>query len=337
MNGIRGVSLRGLNTLGVAARAGRLVELEHVEQLETTRFDPERDLVLGGGSNVLLAGDMPGAVLLNRLRGRAVCAEDGDTVQVRVGAGEPWHEFVRWTVRQGFSGLENLSLIPGLCGAAPIQNIGAYGVELAETVHTVEAWDWERRATRHFDRADCAFAYRDSRFKSGEPDRYLVTALVLTLDRGFQPRLDYSGLREELEALGRDHPTARDVSDAVIRIRRRKLPDPAVIGNAGSFFKNPILNEAMAQRLREQEPDLPLHPAGRDTWKTSAAWLIERCGWKGHREGDAGISAQHALVLVNHGEATGAQLVDLARRVRASVKERYGVMLENEPRIVGGP
>lgn len=328
------VDLSRLNTLRVPARADRLLRLEHPDQLTALSFDAERDLVLGDGSNVLLAGDVPGTVILNRIAGRRLLDDGTEHAAVHVGAGEDWHEVVRWSVDLGLSGLENLSLIPGRCGAAPMQNIGAYGVELADHLLAVEAWDWHARKPVRFDREDCGLAYRDSRFKSDTPNRYLITGLLLRLDRHFRPRLDYAGLRETLAEAGVVSPTSRDVSDAVIRLRRQKLPDPAEIGNAGSFFKNPLVDRRTAEGLRRDWPELPLYPASGGTAKASAAWMIERCGWKGERRGDAGISARHALVLVNHGRATGAELMALAREVRASVKDRFGVQLEPEPRIV---
>lgn len=331
------VELKSLNSFGVAACSAGLRVLEHPRSLAGIAFNPQRDLMLGGGSNVLLVDDIEGQVFHIGFRERSLKALDSGTVRVRLGAGEPWHEAVRWTLAQGLCGLENLSLIPGLCGAAPLQNIGAYGVELASVLHRVEAWDWRARRLCSFDRSDCAFSYRDSLFKSGEPDHYLITALELVLhtaDR-FEPKLEYTGLREELEAMSVATPTARDVSDAVIRLRQRKLPDPALLGNAGSFFKNPLLDEAAAAALRRSYPEMPLYPAGQDHWKGSAGWLIEACGWKGFREGDAGVSPEHALVLVNHGSASGRQLLDLALRIRESVQDQFGIWLENEPRVVG--
>ncbi len=331
------VDLKPLNSFGVAARGAFLRVLDDSRALPDIDFEPQRDLVLGGGSNVLLADDVQGQVLHVGFRERSLLPLADNTVSVRLGAGEPWHDAVRWTLDQGLCGLENLSLIPGLCGAAPLQNIGAYGVELASVLHRVEAWDWREQRACTFDRADCDLGYRDSRFKSGEPDRYLVTAMELVLqpaDR-FEPRLEYAGLRGELEAMGITTPTARDVSDAVIRLRQRKLPDPGVLGNAGSFFKNPVLDEATATRLRQVYPDMPLYPAEQGRYKGSAGWLIETCGWKGFREGDAGVSPDHALVLVNHGAASGQELLELALRIRDSVQDRFDIRLENEPRIIG--
>ncbi len=330
-------SLKALNTLGVDARAAGMIELVQPEQLADTAFDPRTDLVLGEGSNVLIADDVPGTVLLNRLRGRRVVEGDGDHALIEAAGGEPWHGLVRWSLDQGLCGLENLSLIPGLAGAAPMQNIGAYGVELADHLVDLDAWDWRDRQFRRFTADECRFGYRDSHFKTGEPDRYLVTAIRLRLSRRLTPRLDYPGLAAALADASVDQPTARDVSDAVIRVRRAKLPDPATIGNAGSFFRNPVVDAGLADDLRTRFDGLPVYPAGDGRAKLSAGWMIEHCGWKGHRDGDAGISEKHALVLVNHGAASGRELVELAWRVRDSVAETFGVVLENEPRIVEFP
>jgi UDP-N-acetylmuramate dehydrogenase len=324
-------ALRSYNTFRVAAGTERLATLGDLAALATIDFDPESDLVLGDGSNVLLASDVPGTTWLNRIMGRRIGTPKNGRVPVRVGAGETWHEVVRWTLDEGLSGLENLSLIPGRCGAAPLQNIGAYGVELAEHLEAVEAWDWNTQELVRIPREECEFAYRDSRFKSREPNRWLITTLHLSLDVHFTPRLDYQGLRD---TLGDAALTAKNVSDAVIRLRRSKLPDPVRIGNAGSFFKNPVLTSTQGQRLRAIAPSAPLHETGTGQFKTSAAWLIEACGWKGRRVGDAGVSEQHALVLVNHGVATGEELLALAEQIRADVEERYQVRLEPEPRIV---
>ncbi|MEM1412260.1 MAG: UDP-N-acetylmuramate dehydrogenase [Pseudomonadota bacterium] len=328
------MDLRPYNSFRVPARCQRLVRLEDVRQLAELTFEPERDLILGDGSNVLIAADVPGTVVLNRLGGRRIIGEDSSSVLIHVGAGEDWHKLVRWTLDRGLSGLENLSLIPGRTGAAPIQNIGAYGVELAEHLDTLLAWDWKRSEHRRLPADACDFRYRDSRFKSSEPDRFLVTGLELRLSRHFVPRLNYHGLNEELTAMGIETPNARAVSDAVIRLRRRKLPDPDQLGNAGSFFKNPVVDPATAQRLATGWPELPLYRSDEEGYKASAAWMIERCGWKGFREGDAGVSAQHALVLVNHGTATGSEIAALAARIRDSVQDRFTVRLEPEPGIL---
>lgn len=328
-------SLKSLNTFGVEAAAGLLVTIESEEDvLELPPFDPARDLVLGGGSNLLLAGDVPGTVYHIAIPGREEVGARGDDVHVEVGAGEDWHALVLWSLEHGYSGIENLSLIPGQAGAAPIQNIGAYGVELSAVLETVTAWDRQTGGWAVLDREACCFGYRDSIFKGAGAGRYLVTSLRLSLSRRFQPVLSYAGLAEELAAAGVANPEPADVSAAVIRLRRRKLPDPSVIGNAGSFFKNPVVSEPVAQQLLRQYSGLPAWPAAPGLRKLSAAWMIERCGLKGLRDGDAGVSDQHALVLVNHGSASGADLLGLARRVQAEVSDRFGVALEPEPRIV---
>jgi UDP-N-acetylmuramate dehydrogenase len=241
---------------------------------------------------------------------------------------------VRWTLGQGFAGLENLILIPGTVGAAPIQNIGAYGTEVAEFIESVEAWDLIERRVVTLGRDACAFAYRDSLFKH-EPDRFIVTAVRFALPRSHALRLDYAGIREELERMGVDKPAPFHVAEAVVHLRTRKLPDPAVIGNAGSFFKNPIVDAAQGEALKREHDQLVAWPGHDSRWKLSAAWLIEAAGFKGMRDGDAGISNRHALVLVNHGKATGQELWAFAQRVIEGVQARFGVRLEPEPMVIG--
>ena len=339
----RDADLTARNTFGVPARAPWLLQVNDssalAEALDLQQLRGLPLLPLGGGSNLLFAGDAPGAVLVMGGRGIRLLdgdgADGGDHVCVRAEAGADWHGLVMWSVEQGLSGLENLALIPGSVGAAPIQNIGAYGVEAGERITAVEAWDLDAQAFVRLDRGACAFGYRDSAFKR-QPGRWIVTAVEFELSRTAAPHLDYAGLADELAAMGVSSPGPREVAEAVIRIRRRKLPDPAAVGNAGSFFKNPIVPQALAEALREANPALPVFPGdAATTRKLSAAWLIDACGWKGAREGDAGVSAGHALVLVNHGNATGLQLLQLARRIAASVQERFGVALEPEPRLVG--
>lgn len=332
-------SLRERTTFGVPARAPWLIEVDDAAALDEVLALPQvvegETLVIGGGSNLLFAGDAPGAVVAMATQDVRVLSDDGQHALVRADAGVAWHPLVMWTLEQGLCGLENLALIPGTAGASPIQNIGAYGTEVGEFIQIVEALD-RRDGTRvRLDREACAFAYRDSVFKR-QADRYLVTAVEFLLPRTPALRLDYAGIREELAAMDIAAPTARDVGEAVIRIRRRKLPDPARVGNAGSFFKNPIVSQAQADALLVDYPTLPVFRGdAAHNRKLSAAWMIEACGWKGHRDGDAGVSAAHALVLVNHGEATGAQLLALARRIADSVHARFGVRIEPEPKIIG--
>ena len=336
---VEGADLRARNSFGVAARAPLLVEVDDPAALPAV-FSHHlpggvAPLVLGGGSNLLFAGDADVPVLALRDDAVSVLDDDGTAATVRAGAGAHWHRFVRATLERGLCGLENLALIPGTVGAAPIQNIGAYGVEVGEYVRAVEAFEPSSGRVVRLSRQDCAFAYRDSAFKR-EPGRLVVTAVEFRLPRSAGVRTGYAGIAEELAAAGIESPTALQVFEAVCAIRARKLPDPAVIGNAGSFFKNPIVDRALAAELAAAHPGLPVYPgADAGTRKLPAAWMIEACGWKGAREGDAGVAPGHALVLVNHGAATGAQLLDLARRIAGSVQTRFGVALEPEPRIVG--
>jgi UDP-N-acetylmuramate dehydrogenase len=330
--------LDACNTFRVPAIASLFAEVADRNALdELLDSDPARRglFVLGEGSNLLFAGNPPGPVARIALRDMAILEQDSDGALVRADAGANWNAFVHWTLAQGLAGLENLALIPGTVGAAPIQNIGAYGTEVGEFIEAVEAFDTRWSSRYRLDKANCGFGYRDSVFKR-QLDGWIVTAVEFRLPRRHALRMDYAGIREELAAMGVADPEAKDVAEAVSRLRRRKLPDPAQIGNAGSFFKNVQVDAEAATALKAEFTALPVYP-GTDPSrrKLSAAWMIEACGWKGHREGDAGISAQHALVLVNHGHATGLQLLALARRVAASVRERFGVALEPEPRIIG--
>ena len=337
---IENARLDARNTFGVPATAPMLVEVADVAALpELFGYAMLRDgpvLVLGGGSNLLFAGDPPGATLALTAQRIEMLEDDGTGAIVRADAGVAWHDFVLWTLGHGLCGLENLALIPGTVGAAPIQNIGAYGVEVRERIHAVEAFDRKSGGFVRFAAGECEFAYRDSLFKR-DPEHYIVVAVEFALSRTPALKLEYAGIGEELQAMGVEAaPRASQVAEAVIRIRRRKLPDPALLGNAGSFFKNPIVPVAQADALLARHASMPVfRGAGDDSRKLSAAWLIDQCGWKGHRDGDAGVAPSHALVLVNHGSATGTQLLDLARRIAASVRERFGVSIEPEPRIVG--
>jgi UDP-N-acetylmuramate dehydrogenase len=343
------VDLAPLNTLRLPATASRAWRFDGVDDLEPLgRFltlaaaqNTGAPIVIGGGSNVLIARDLPEPVILVRSQGRRIVADEGERVVIELAAGENWDAAVRWSLGQGLCGLENLALIPGTAGAAPWQNIGAYGVELSESVVAVDAWHLREHRLATFDRGDCGFGYRDSTFKRAAEDGWLIVAVRLALSRRLEPRLDYGEIRAELARTAADPtsiPSAVSIAAAVTRIRQRKLPDPAVIGNVGSFFKNPVIDAASAARVRAaaSPPALPppqLHPVG-NRFKASAAWMIEACGFKGRREGDAGVSPDHALVLVNHGNATATQILALARRIQDAVVERFGIALEPEPRII---
>ncbi len=330
-------SLKRFNTFGVEARARAIVRLASPEDawrfLEQPEFRDLPRMILGQGSNVLFRRDFPGVILQPVFDGVKRLEGDATHHRFRARAGHAWHALVRETVSQGIAGLENLSLIPGSVGAAPIQNIGAYGVELAAVFESLSALDLDRGEWRHFDREAACFGYRDSLFKSC-PDRYLICHVTLRLPRQPVWHLDYGGLREALAGIPETALTPEQISDAVCRIRRQKLPDPAVTGNAGSFFKNPVVSADQAGALQARWPDLPAFPQS-DGWvKLSAAWLIEQTGWKGHRRAGVGVSSRHALVLVNHGGGSGEALWRLAGDIQASVRERFGVELQPEPRIV---
>ena len=333
------VSLAGRNTFRIPARASMMADVTRSDALvELFDFAMLRDgpvMVLGEGSNLLFAADFPGVVVCLTMASASILEDDGGHALVRAEAGLNWNDLVTWTLGKGLSGLENMALIPGTVGAAPIQNIGAYGVEVGEFIETVEAFHRGTQQLKRVARADCAFGYRDSVFKA-ELDQWVITAVEFRLPRQRELRLDYAGVREELAVMGVETPRAAHVAEAISRIRTRKLPNPALIGNAGSFFKNPLLPSAQADALKAEFPLLPVFGADNAAQrKLSAAWMIESAGWKGFREGDAGISAQHALVLVNHGHASGAQLLALAHRVADSVREKFGVALEPEPRLIG--
>jgi len=333
---VEDASLAGRNTFRVPAKTDLLIDVRKSAALaEVFAFPYLRNkplLILGEGSNLLFTRDWPGVVLVFAALGIRVLEDHGDAALVRAEAGENWNDFVRWTLAKGFIGLENLTLIPGTVGASPIQNIGAYGREVREFIHTVEAWDRESKSLLRLDNAACEFGYRDSLFKR-HGDRYVITAVEWRLPRSGALRTDYAGVAEEIAAMGVE-TNALTVAEAVARLRTRKLPNPALIGNAGSFFKNPIVPRDVAEALKSEHAALPVYPAETGMAKLSAAWLIEAQGFKGQRDGDAGVSEQHALVLVNHGHATGAQIWALAERIRTATLQRFGVELEAEPRIL---
>jgi len=331
-------SLRQLNTFGIEARAASYLRVTAVEQLRAALADPGLAamprLVLGGGSNLLLTGDFPGLVLHIALQGREVLPGEADHVHVRAAAGENWHAFVQWTLEQGCGGLENLSLIPGTAGAAPIQNIGAYGLETKDLFHELSAFDPSSGDIVTMKRADCRFAYRDSIFKQEAERGLIVLDVTFALPRQWQPNLRYAELAAAVAEQGLAAPTPRQVADTVIAIRRRKLPDPADIGNAGSFFKNPVVSAAQCAQLLQQFPALVHHAQPDGSEKLAAGWLIDQCGWKGRSMGAAGVYPKQALVLVNNGGATGAEVQRLAAAIQADVAQRFGVALEPEPVFV---
>lgn len=333
------VSLQPYNTFGLEATAALFVRVQSLPELtEALRYARSRNLpylLLGGGSNVLLTRDPEGLVILIDLKGIEVLAEDESTVLVRAMAGENWHSFVMHCLAQGWGGLENLSLIPGTVGAAPMQNIGAYGVEIKDSFVSLEAIRTSNGKRVQFDAEDCQFGYRWSRFKGVDKGRYAICSVAFRLSKGKHAlKLDYGAIRETLSAKGLSSPTIHDVSNAVIHIRQSKLPDPAQIGNAGSFFKNPSIATARYAELKEKYPTMPGYPQGTDLVKVPAGWLIDQAGWKGHLRGQIGVHKLQALVLVNYGEGKGAAIKELAADIQADIRARYGISLEPEVNFI---
>ncbi len=327
--------LQSLNTFGIAARARAYLRISDVAQLGAVMADPVLArmprLLLGGGSNIVLTGDVDALVLHMAIGGRAIVGSSGGHTLVRCGAGENWHGFVQWTLAQGLGGLENMSLIPGTVGAAPIQNIGAYGTELKDVFHSLTVFDLASGAQRTMDATACRFGYRDSIFKQAGGAGLVIVDVTFALPDAWQPNLRYGELAQAVADAALAAPTAQQVSDIVVAIRRRKLPDPAVLGNAGSFFKNPVVTRAECDRLLAAFPALVHHAQADGSEKLAAGWLIDQGGWKGRTLGAAGVYPKQALVLVNNGGASGADVLALARAIQADVAARYGVQLETEP------
>lgn len=330
------VSLRPLNTFGVEARAQAYLPVSSSATLAAVREDKSLAamprLILGGGSNLLFTQNVDALVLHMISRGMRISGEDADHIFVCAQAGESWHGFVQWTLAQGLGGLENLSLIPGSVGAAPIQNIGAYGSEIADCFHSLQAFDFVSGEVLTLSRDDCAFGYRDSIFKHALRDRAVITEVTFALPKRWQARLGYAELAQEVAAIS--NPTATDIGAAVIAIRSRKLPDPAVTGNAGSFFKNPVVTAAQRDALLQQYPQLVSYAQADGSVKLAAGWLIDQCGWKGRSLGAAGVHERQALVLVNRGGASGQDILQLAERIKHDVALRFGVRIEIEPVVI---
>ncbi len=329
------VELGARNTLALPGRAAFYAEISAPDQLVALAGKlAVRRFILGGGSNIVVGGDFDGLMLHMAIPGRELVAEDADAWYVRAGAGENWHDFVLWTLAQGWPGLENLVLIPGTVGAAPIQNIGAYGVELAERFATLDACDTRSGRTVHFARSDCRFGYRDSVFKQEGwhlDGQLAIAAVTFRLPKIWRAVTRYGGVAAELAARGIRAPTAEQIAAAVIAVRQRKLPDPRDIPNAGSFFHNPVVDAATAASLQTAHPDLPSYAQPDGRVKLSAGWLIEQCGWKGKQLGPVGMYEKHARVLVNGGGARGADVVALMRAVQRDVRDKFGIRLLPEP------
>lgn len=328
------IDLRGRNSFGVAQRAARLVEVETTDEMRELFAGgvPPQWMVLAGGNNVLFTRDYDGLILTPVSRRIVAGEESGGRVRVWADAGVEWDDLVEWAVERDLWGIENLSLIPGKAGAAPVQNIGAYGCEAADVIRRVEMYCVESDSMLTLDAAHCGFGYRESVFKHLLRGRVVITRIEIELSRTPRPRLGYGDVEREVAARG--GATLRNIREAVCAIRRAKLPDPAVLGNAGSFFKNPTVDASVARRLRAEWPDLPCYPLDGERVKLAAGWLIERAGLKGCRLGHAGVHERQALVLVNLGGATGAEVLALSRKVRTAVRERFGVEIDTEVNIV---
>ncbi len=331
-------SLRKFNTFHINASARYFTEIMNADQLQelihSGLLNEHPFLLLGGGSNVLFTGNMNGIVAHISNKSIEVIEKNEDSVLVKASAGENWHEFVLFCVENGFGGLENLSLIPGNVGSCPIQNIGAYGVEVKDSFHSLEAINLKTGEMKIYTREECDFGYRDSIFKRELKGKVAIWSVTFRLNLHPLVHIEYGAIRQELLAMGIENPSIADVSKAVCTIRQNKLPDPDVLGNAGSFFKNPTVDLKSADKLKESFPNLVSFPQGDDKVKLAAGWLIEQCGWKGYRDGYAGVHENQALVLVNYGNATGADMLTLAHKIQNSVYVRFGVKLEMEVNVI---
>lgn len=329
------IDLRDRNSFGVAQRAARLVEFETADDLRTifAAGMPGRWAVLSGGNNILFTRDYEGVLITPVSRNIEILAEKEDRVRLRAEAGVEWDDLVLWAVERGLWGIENLSLIPGKAGAAPVQNIGAYGCEAREAIRRVEVFLPATGELRTMEAGECAFGYRESIFKHALRGRAVITAVELELSRTPSPRLEYGDIAREVAARG--EATLHNIREAICAIRRAKLPDPRVTGNAGSFFKNPVVDTAVAEALRAKYPDMPVYPAAGAPGKTklAAGWLIERAGLKGRHEGAVGVHDRQALVLINRGGATGGEVLAFARRIQERIRERFGIEIDTEVQL----
>lgn len=332
----RDFSLKPYNTFGIDVKAKRFITVNSVEELKLVlKNNYSEDLfILGGGSNMLLTRDIDATVLHINIRGKHIVEETEDEVLVKAMAGENWHQFVLWTLEQNFGGLENLSLIPGNIGTAPIQNIGAYGVELKDSFVSCEAIDIQTLETYIFSAEECEFGYRNSIFKNIAKNKYIISGVIFRLKkRNHNILTNYGSIKESLTEAGIENPGIRDVSDAVIKIRQQKLPDPRQLGNSGSFFKNPLITKKELEVLKSKYPEVPSYEVSENEVKIPAGWLIDRAGLKGYREGDAGVHKNQALVLVNYGTATGKEILALSEKVQKEIKDQFNIVLEPEVNI----
>lgn len=333
----RNISLKPYNTFGLAAMAKFFCEINSIDDLRLALQDEKhpKKFIISGGSNMLITSDLNALVLHINIKGIEVVKEDEDTVTIKVMAGENWHEMVLWTLDNNYGGLENMSLIPGSTGTAPIQNIGAYGVELKDTFISCEAMNVETQNLRIFSKEDCQFGYRDSYFKNEGKGKYIITSVTFNLTKNnHKKNTSYGAIEAELEKEGISDPSIKEISNAVIAIRQSKLPDPKMLGNSGSFFKNPIIRASEFHTFTKNHSEAPYYKVSKDAYKIPAGWLIEQCGFKGKRFGDAGIHKNQALVLVNHGNATGKEILELAYRIIGEVEKKFGIQIAPEVNII---
>lgn len=330
------IELKPFNTFGLSSIAERLVHISGKEDLQEyfESNQPKPSLVLGGGSNLLLTKDIAGTTLKIELPGIEIVRKDADHVYVKVGAGEVWHQFVLHAIANGWAGVENLSLIPGNVGAAPMQNIGAYGVEIKNVFHELEAYLTEDKSFQTFQLDDCAFGYRESVFKRALKNKAIITSVTFRLDKQPTFHTRYGAIQQQLESMGVQDLSIKAISDAVIAIRQSKLPDPAQIGNSGSFFKNPVIDQVHFERLQKEFEGIVGYPAGERKVKVAAGWLIEHAGYKGKRIGDYGVHTKQALVLVNYGGAKGSDVYDLSEEIIAAIRSKYDIQLEREVNVI---
>ncbi|MBK8343175.1 MAG: UDP-N-acetylmuramate dehydrogenase [Bacteroidetes bacterium] len=331
------INLSSYNTFGISANAKEFITINSINEIALSidaKIFSQKHLIIGGGSNILLGGDYDGIVIKNNLKGKQVINEDDEFVWVKAAGGEIWHELVMFCVNLNLGGIENLSLIPGTVGAAPIQNIGAYGVELTDVFETLEAIDIVTGELKIFSKAECAFGYRTSVFKTNLKGKYFITAVTFKLSKHPIIKMQYGAIKDVLAAQQIDAPTIKDISNAVIAIRSSKLPDPKILGNAGSFFKNPEISNTHYNDLKLVYPEMPGFTTQNNLTKVPAGWLIEQCGWKGKRVGNTGAHKDQALVLVNYGNATGQEIIALAETIQQSVMDKFGIAIVPEVNLV---
>ena len=337
MNILENVSLKNYNTFGIDVKARIWAEITNENELKSLLLKSETEnlpkLILGGGSNILLTKDFDGLVIINSIPGINIIDDDKSTVLIEAGAGVIWHDLVMYCVDNNFGGIENLSLIPGTAGAAPLQNIGAYGQELKSVFHFLKGIYIRRSAEKKIYNQDCEFGYRDSIFKNQLKEKFIITSIILRLHKDPVVSLNYASIKDEIEKLHLQRITIKDVSNAVCEIRRSKLPDPKVLGNAGSFFKNPEVNSGKFNDLKKEYPDITGYDSSNGIIKLAAGWLIEKCGWKGKRIGNVGSHSKQSLVLVNYGGSTGAEILQFAKQIKSSVYEKFGINLYEEVNI----